>query len=138
MSAYLSFYFNKNDPNFKSEEIIVDSKPGSYISHAFISAYIYDNFGVKIGYKVSDDYVQQVDENKYIVRINSTYYIENQGTITWQYSFINDVPSYYYPIGILAASNIVSTTGNYFGKTGVVSLMPNEDGTRNINIIFNF
>ena len=122
----------------KIYETIVNSKPGNYISHAFITTNIYDNFGIKIGYKVSDDYIQQLDENKYSVRINSTYYIDNKGTINWEYSFINDKPSYYYPIGELAASNIVSTTGIYFAKTGVVTLMPNEDGKRNITVAFNF
>jgi hypothetical protein len=138
MSNYLSFYFNINDPSFYSQENIINPSTTNYISHSFITTDIYDNFNIKIGYKVSDDYIQQVDKNRYSVRISSTYYIENQGTITWQYSFINDKPSYFYPIGVLATSNIVSTTGAYFAKTGVVSLMPNENGTRNITIGFNF
>lgn len=79
-----------------------------------------------------------MDDNKYSVRINSTYYIENQGTISWQYSFINDKSSFYYAIGELVKSNIISTTGVYLAKTGVISILPNEDGKRLITVAFNF
>ena len=136
MSEYLSFYFNINDPKFKTYEVILNEY--NFISHAFISSPIYDDFGVEIGYKVSDDYIQEVDEHKYMVRINSTYYIKDKGTITWQYSFINNKPSFYYPINELANSNIVSTTGAYFGKKGVVSLNPTKDGKRQVTVAFNF
>ena len=139
MSGYLNFSFNVKDPKFKSELVVVNDSPTNYIAHSFISTPIYDNFDVEVGYKVSDDYIQQVDVDKYMVRISSTYYFTGTGgTISWQYSFINTTPSYFYPIGILASSNITSTTGIYFGKTGVVSLMPLIDGTRNVTIGFNF
>ena len=140
MSQYINFYFSTKDPEFKSFAIEVPNNiPNNYTAHAFVSTPIYDSeFNQKIGYKVSDDYIQQVSENEYMVRINNTYYINGQGTISWQYAFLNNKPSYYYPIGILAVSNITSTTGSYYGKTGVVSLMPNKDGSRNVTIGFNF
>lgn len=66
MCSKISFYFNRNDPNFKSEEIVVDDKP--YIGHWFITSPIYDSNNIKIGYKATDDYVQQVEDNKYLVQ----------------------------------------------------------------------
>jgi hypothetical protein len=51
---------------------------------------------------------------------------------------MNDKPSEYYPINVLAASNIISTTGEYFSKKGVVSLFPYENGRRDVTIAFNF
>ena len=110
----------------------------THVAHAFVSTPIYDNFNIEIGYKCSDDYIQQVSEDKYLVRINNTYYINGKGSINWQYSFLNDTPSYFYPIGVLASSNITSTTGDYFGKSGAVALLPTEDGKRSVTIGFNF
>jgi hypothetical protein len=136
MSSYLSFYFNVKDPKFDSFTTVPRNSP--YIAHAFINAPIYDQFGIQIGTKVSDDYIQQVDVAKYVVRISSTYVINGKGTITWQYSFEHSTPDFYYPIGVLANSNIVSTTGDYYGKTGVVSLNPTPDGKRTVTIGFNF
>ena len=135
---YLSFNFSIHDPNFKTHAVqVTNDIPNNYISHGFVSTPIYDSFNVQIGYKCSDDYVQQVSENEYMVRINNTYYINNKGTISWQYAFINHVPSYFYPVGINASGNITSATGEYFGKTGAVSLIPNSDGTRDVTVVFN-
>jgi len=137
--SILQFRFSIKDPKFKTYSVQVNNDvPNNFISHSFVSTPIYDVFGVEIGYKCSDDYVQQVSEKEYMVRLSNTYYIHNKGTINWQYAFINDKPSYFYPVGINASSNITSTTGEYFGKTGVVSLTPNADGTRDVVIGFNF
>jgi hypothetical protein len=136
----LKFFFDKNDPEFVSKTVVVDSTPGKYISHVFVKCPIYKKYKdgkiKKIGYKVADDYVQQVGTNKYIVRINSTYYFDNAGTISWQYSFLNDVPEVYYPLNKNAISNIICTTGCYLGKKGYVSLLPTEDGLRKVKIVF--
>jgi len=136
MSLPLNFYFTTKDPQFSSTTAVVSSEPGKYISHAFVKTPIYDFTDAVIGYKVSDDYVQQVDVNKYIVRLNNTYYLEGKGTISWQYVFENDTNNIYYPINKLAASNIISATGDYYGKNGFVSLFPKPDGTRVVNITF--
>ena len=138
MAQYLSFHFNLNDPEAKSETIVVNPSDTNYIAHAFISVPIYNNCNEKIGYKVSDDYIQQLSHNLYSIRINSTYHFVKGGSISWQYCFLNDKPNYYYPLNISNASNIISTTGQYFGKTGAVSLTANSDGSRNVTIGFNF
>jgi len=138
MSNYLKFYFNIKDPEAKKYTTVVNDSLTNYVSHSFISLPIYDIYNVKIGYKVSDDYIQQLNNNQYSVRINSTYHFFNNSSISWQYSFINNAPNYYYPLNIINASNIISTTGEYFGKTGVVSLIANENGTRDVTIGFNF
>lgn len=138
MSQYLNFKFNINDPAAKTDVIVVNPSETDYIVHAFLSIPIYDEFDVKIGYKVSDDYIQQLAENMYSVRINSTYHFFNGGSISWQYCFINNKPNYFYPLNVANASNIIATTGKYFGKTGAVSLKAFEDGRREVTIGFNF
>ena len=137
MSNILNFSFSVKDPEFKSQTIVINPSEDNYLSHTFISTPIYDNFGIKIGYKVSDDYIQQLDVEEYSVRISSTYHIYGKGSISWNYVFINNIPSYYYPLGIPIASNIVSTTEQYFGKSGAVSLDVKENGTRNVTVVFN-
>ena len=131
----LSFYFSTKDSDFKTTTVVVQEKP-RYISHSFVETPVYDFSDKKIGYKVSDDYIQQVDTNKYIVRLNNTYYIEGKGSISWLYVFENTVPEIYYPINIEAASTIISGTGEYFGKNGTVTLFPKTDGTRLVTISF--
>ena len=56
--------------------------------------------------------------------------------ILFKYVFENDKPSVFYPVNIVAASNIIATTGDYYGKTGKVSLFPKQDGTRIVNVTF--
>ena len=137
--SFIKLNFSIHDPNFKSYSVQVNNDiPNNYIAHGFISTPIYDSLGIEIGYKCSDDYVQQVNEKEYMVRINNTYYIHNKGTISWQYAFINNKPSYFYPVGVNAAGNITSATGEFFGKTGAVSLFPSADGKREVYIGFNF
>ena len=46
MAEYLSFYFDKNDPQFVSKRTVVDNSPTNYIAHVFIKSPIYDTFGV--------------------------------------------------------------------------------------------
>jgi hypothetical protein len=138
MSSYFKFYFDKNDPNFFSKTAIINDSPDNFVSHVFITAPIYDTFGIKIGYKVSDDIIQQIGKDQYSVKISSTYYINGNGTITWNYAFVNSRPDPYYPLNEVNASNIVSTTGSYFGKTGAVSLTALASGRRDVVVGFNF
>jgi len=132
----LSFYFDINDTQFFSKTVIVNQSATNLIQHVFITTPIYNKCGVQIGYKSSDDILQQIGPNKYIVKINNTYFIDGKGTINWQYSFISDKPNVYYPIGIEAKSTIVSGTGCYIGEEGTVSLMPLVTGRRNVTIKF--
>jgi len=132
----LNFYFTTKDPSFETHTTVVSLDPGNYISHVFVKAPLYDFTDKIIGYKVSDDYVQQVSENKYIVRLNNTYYLEGKGSVSWQHVFENDNNTVFYPVNVNAASNIISTTGEFYGNSGVVSLFPKPDGTRVVNVSF--
>lgn len=138
----LKFFFNKNDKNFTTVTSVMDDSKTNYISHVFVRCPIYDNNSKKqIGYKVSDDYVQQVSENKYIVRLSNTYLFYDKdnkttGTISWQYVFENTKPDVYYPVNVPASSTIISGTGIYKGKEGVVRLLPKSNGRRNVTIKF--
>jgi len=136
-----NFFFSVTDNKFTTKTTVVDCSPTNYISHTFVRCPIY-NFSKKfIGYKVSDDYVQQVDDNKYIVRLNNTYvfYDKNnqpKGSVSWQYVFENTKPEVYYPVDIPASSTIISGTGKFKGKPGIVTLLPKKNGVRFINIKF--
>jgi len=138
----LKFFFNKNDKKFTTVTTVVDDSKTNYIAHAFVKGPIYDFVShQQIGYKVSDDYVQQVSESKYIVRLHNTYLFYDKdgkttGTISWDYVFENTEPSIYYPVGIPASSTIISATGKYKGKDGVVRLLPKSNGRRNVTIKF--
>jgi hypothetical protein len=138
----LKFYFSTKDGEFTSVTSVVDESDTNYVSHAFVRCPIYDFTSHQlIGYKVSDDYVQQVSENKYIVRLNNTYLFydkdgKTSGTISWQYVFENTKPEIYYPVGIPAKSRIITSTGIYENKNGTVRLYPKSNGTRNVTIKF--
>jgi hypothetical protein len=85
--------------------------------------------------------VQQVAENKYVVRLNNTYTFYDdcnqvKGTISWQYVFENSKPEIYYPVDIPASSTIISGTGKYKGKNGNVTLLPKKNGLRIVSIKF--
>ena len=131
----LSFIFSRSDPDFRTTVIQVSCDP--YIEHAFIQTPLYDSItGDKIGYKVGDDYVQQVGPQEYIVRAFITYVLDGLGTITWFASYTNTEPSFLYPLNTPIVSTILSGTGTYYGSQGTVRLVAMEDGTRDVQITF--
>lgn len=136
MCSKLSFYFNSKDPEFIVNTQNISTKPNNLIQQVFIRTPIYNKCGKKIGYKTSNDLLQQVSSTEYAVRIYNTYFIEGEGTINWEYSFINDKPSVLYPVGIMAESNIVSGTGDFLNLKGNVTLYPTPDGLRQVKIFF--
>jgi hypothetical protein len=139
MSKQIVFKFNVNDPlALKTSNVIVNSST-NYVEHAFLQIPIYDvKTNNQIGYKVADDYIQQLSAGQYLVRINSTYYFNNTGTISWQYSFVNSIPSVLYPAGVPAISNVTSTTGQFtVYSNGEVKLIPSADGNRVVFITLN-
>jgi len=134
-SQPLSFYFSTRDPAFSTTTVVVKDAP-DYISHTFVKTPIYSFNDKPIGYKVSDDYVQQVAPGKYIVRLNNTYHVDGRGSISWQYTFMHDNPTVYYPVNVAANSNILNTTGEFYGQSGTVTLFPKEDGSRLVTVSF--
>ena len=137
MIAPLSFVFSTKDPNFTSSNIVV-SEDYPYISHAFVQTVIYDEAtGEQIGYKVSDDYVQQVSPELYVVRLSNTYTLTGRGTLTWNYTFTSNTNSYFYPTNQQVYSTITSGTGEFYGTSGTVRLFPSSDGSRSVQVIFN-
>jgi hypothetical protein len=136
MHCPLTFYFNSQDPKFFTKTVVVNDSATNYIAQVFISAPIYNQCGQVIGSKVSNDIIQQTGPNQYVVNIDSIYTFNNQGTISWNVNFINNKPSQFYPINTLFQSNIVSATGIFLGKQGIVSLVAQSNGIRNVSIAF--
>lgn len=136
MSCPLSFYFSANDPNFFTKTIVLNDSTTNYLAQVFITAPIYNQCGQVIGSKVSTDTIQQVGPNQYVVNIDSTYTFTHRGSVSWNVTFNNTIPSVLYPTHQLFQSNIVSTTGIYLGKKGYVSIVANDNGIRNVTITF--
>jgi len=102
----------------------------------FITTPIYDSNSNIIGYKATDDYIQEVGTNKYLVRYFNTYFINGKGNISWQYAAVNDQPNPYYPLGVTAKGRITSATGYYVNVNGCVKLTPKADGRRDVVICY--
>ena len=85
---------------------------------------------------VSDDYIQEVETGKYLVRYLNTYFINGKWTISWQYAAVNDQPNPYYPLGTTAKARITSATGDYVNANGCVKLIPKSDGRRDVIICY--
>ena len=109
--------------------------------HDFVRCPIYSLRNRQIGYKVSDDYVQQVDTDKFVVRLNNTYTFMSKGSelgsISWQGVFTNTTNSNFYPINVPIKSAIISGTGVFANATGSVTLIAKSNGDRFVNIKFN-
>jgi hypothetical protein len=86
----IKFYFDINDKEFISTSQTVPTvKSNNLINNVYIRTPIYDPNGVKIGYKTSNDILQQVSSTEYSVRIYNTYHLENLGTINWEYLLVD-------------------------------------------------
>jgi hypothetical protein len=137
----LKFKFNKNDPDFISTNVVVNNSSVNNIMHDFVRCPIYSLRNRQIGYKVSDDYVQQVDTDKFVVRLNNTYTFMSKGSelgsISWQGVFTNTTNSNFYPINVPIKSAIISGTGVFANATGSVTLIAKSNGDRFVNIKFN-
>lgn len=137
MSQFLEFKLNVNDPETTFVSVIISESP--YIEELFIQIPLYDKFNVKIGYEAGTTYIQQVDKEKYSIRVFTTYnFYTNNSSINWQYNFLSDSSSYRYPLNKPLTSNIVSTTGDYYGKSGVVSVKAYASGLGEVTVGFNF
>uniref|UniRef100_A0A6C0LF14 Uncharacterized protein n=1 Tax=viral metagenome TaxID=1070528 RepID=A0A6C0LF14_9ZZZZ len=135
---HLRFKFSKND--LVTVTVPVNTSSTNSISHSFVNCPIYNPKNKQIGYKVSDDYVQQVAMDKYVVRLNNTYTFTKNGnaigTISWQYVFINTANNIYYPIDVPCASQIISGTGIFEHAKGKVTLLAKKNGDRLVDIEF--
>ena len=110
-------FFNKNDPEFISKTHATNHD-SNLKSHTLVKRPIYNKNNVKIGNKVSDDYIKQVANNKYIVKLTSKYIIDGIGTIKCRRIFYNSVPTINYPLGVPIVFKIISGTGIFKDMIG--------------------
>jgi len=134
MCSKLAFYYNRNDPNFTSKEVIIQATP--YIGNWFFTFPLYDNDNKKIGNESSDAYVQEDSDGKYLVRDYSTFFINDKGSISWQSAYINEQPKPYFRPGIKVKARIISGTGDYVNANGCVNIIPKIDGHRDVVISY--
>ena len=99
---------------------------------------LYDNYGVKIGFATFDDTVSSLGYNNVVYTTETaTYFIDNQGSISYTYSWQSDSADTTFPPGTTVATRILASTLNYYNKQGPIAIDIKEDGTRNVTISFN-
>lgn len=132
----LVFYFNTKDKNYKSFTETYDQEP-NLITQSFVNAPIYQwNTNSQIGYLLSDDYVQQIEDKSYILRINQTFYFQKKDSISWYFVCKKAHPNNFFPPASLSTSTIISGTGLYYGKQGTVTVEPMDNFTFRVSITF--
>ena len=134
MCSKLAFYFNRIDPNYEIKEVIIQANP--YIGNWLNTTPLYDDNNIKIGYSSSNSYVQEDSDGKYLVRHFITCFINGKGSISWQYSTVNDKPNPYYPLGVTVKARITSGTGDYVRSNGYINIIPTVDGNRKVVISY--
>ena len=129
----------ENINNIKSlfyTDVIIDNNI-NYIANGYVQIPMYDIFDVLIGYETNNNVIQKEDTDKYIFRINTTFNIETKGTINVFFNLNLTTPNIIFPNDIPIVGTIISCSGSYIGKTGIVSYIPFSDGRRDITIVFN-
>jgi len=132
----LSFYYDKKSPLYKRTDIVISNTPGDIVIETYVSSPIYNYNNVIIGYRNCKLTTHQIGEKQYEHIEFDTFNITDQGSITIIYSAINQSSTLIYPLDQQAATNIVSTTGKYFGLNGSVTVFTKSDGSRYVNISF--
>jgi hypothetical protein len=122
MAQFIQFYFNGNDPLALSKTILINPGPTNFIEQTYFSYPLYDFLNIQVGYLAGNTIVQQISPELYEVKLISTYHFGNTGSITWEYAFLGNNTNNNYPEIIANAAPIVSSTGQYYSKTGIVSL----------------
>jgi hypothetical protein len=80
--------------------------------------------------------VQEDNDGKYLVRNYSTFFINDKGSISWQYANLNEQPIPYYPLGVTVKARITSGTGAYVSSNGCINIIPKTDGGREVSISY--
>lgn len=132
----LSFYYDKKSPLYKRTDVVINNNPGNIIIETYASSPIYNYNNVIIGHRNCKLTSEQIGENQYEHIELDTFNITDQGSITIIYSAINDSSKNIYPLDKQAATNIVSTTGKYFGLKGTGTVFTKSNGERYVNISF--
>lgn len=131
----IKFYWDSNDSEFVlTSDNVSNIKPNNLISNVYIRSPIYNKCNQKVGYIVSNSVIQQLSVNQFSVRINQTFYLEGEGTITWDYSFINSKFNVLYLLDDIPESTIVSGTGKFVGAKGLIKIIPKPDGKRLVTV----
>lgn len=135
-NSSLHLYFMEKDRRYTINNVVIENTAGNYISSTYLTTPVYDISKKEIGYNVTNRHIDQ-NGDKYVIRINSTYYIYGKGSLRWNYVFDHDSNDIFYPEGGVIDSTIISTLGDYYGKNGTISLFIEADGLIIVKITFN-
>jgi hypothetical protein len=134
----LSFYFNTREAAQNTKRIVVDDSPDNYKAQLFITSPLYNiETNEVIGSKTTVDDIQQTGPSQYLLHIQTTYMLNDMGSVSWQFSTYNNTPSQFFTTAVPSVSNIVSTTGDFLGRTGTVSVAPSPTDLRVVTVLFN-
>ncbi len=129
------FSYNYENPNNKEIiELSNDSK--HFIGIGFFDTEILNENKEPIGYVVYNYFIQEIKENKFAVRYQATFFVEEKGTISWEFSIIQECPNCFYSLENLVNARITTCTGIYEDNKGKVYLYADKVGSVLITIIF--
>lgn len=134
----LSFYFNIRQAAQNTKRVVVDNSPDKYKAQLFITSPLYSlGTDEMIGSKSTVSDIQQTGPSQYLLHIQTTYMLNDRGSVSWQFSTYNNTPSQFFTTAVPSVSNIVSTTGEFLGRTGTVSVAPSPTDLRVVTVFFN-
>ncbi len=129
------FSYNYENPNNK-EIIELSNVSKHFIGIGFFDTEILNENKEPIGYVVYNYFIQEIKENKFAVMYKATFFVEEKGTISWEFSIIQDSPNCFYSLENLVNARITTCTGIYGDSTGKVYLYADKVGSVLITIIF--
>ncbi len=137
MNVEKKIFFSYNYENPNNKEIIELSNVSKhFIGIGFFDTEILNENKEPIGHVVYNYFIQEVKENKFAVRYQATFFVEEKGTISWEFSIIQDSPNCFYSLENLVNARITTSTGIYGNSTGKVYLYADKVGSVLITIIF--
>lgn len=109
-----------------------------YVQKSSSYSKLYDEFYDSIGYVTFDNTISNLGYNQKIyVTENATYFINGRGSISYTYSWESISNSVNFCSGTSIATRILASTDKYYNKQGPIAINVNDDGTRNVTILFN-
>jgi len=127
-------------PTFTNGSLYEDETDGTYIQLGYAKIPIMDISGDLIGYEINNSVIQKQSADNYMYRLNTTYNFEEKGienekgTINVLFNLNIKALDALFPVESIIQGDIISGSGYYLGKTGVVTVIVSTNNTRHITI----
>ena len=108
-----------------------------YFEQMRASVPLYNNINSRVGNLTTNgDITNTGDNNLFYINIHSTIFINNIGTITYNYSATSSTKYLQTSPGTKLVCNIVSSTGEFTNNNGILVINFFENGDANLVITF--